>query len=225
MTPQKEDRLRLRFKLEKGENGELEVVSTKRENSSPPHGIGKFAGSAYNILSRAFVDYTLNNSTVLEILHWSRDTLTPDEFLWAALSRFPGAPGSLPSNRQYDKNEFQSLARIVKWRGHVQNGLYPKCYGSYRHGICIYGAGDLPWLLKQKHLFANKFSAWNDDLALQCLENYLRKKELSETIEFSKKNKTYHLPLRQVGRLDSPRSFICPAWENEASESNETKVM
>ena len=36
MTPQKEDRLRLRFKLEKGENGELEVVSTKRENSSPP---------------------------------------------------------------------------------------------------------------------------------------------------------------------------------------------
>ncbi|CAG5094609.1 Oidioi.mRNA.OKI2018_I69.XSR.g13707.t1.cds [Oikopleura dioica] len=180
MSPGKVARLTWHYQLEKGENGKYNVVNTREENPPPPHGIGKYAGSAYNILSRAFVDYTMNNSTVFEIRQWSRDTLTPDEFLWAALSRFPGAPGYLPPNPRYDKNEFQSLARIVKWYDHVLNGLYPRCYGAYRHGICVYGAGDLPWLLEQKHLFANKFSAWNDDLAIQCLEKHLRRKELSE---------------------------------------------
>jgi len=107
MSSGKERRLDNQVQLERNDDGGYSVVETGNENPPPPHGIGKYAGSAYNVLSRAFVDYAMHNETVKEIRQWSRDTLTPDEFLWAALSRFPGAPGYLPPNQQYDKNEFQ----------------------------------------------------------------------------------------------------------------------
>ena len=53
--------------------------------------------------------------------------------------------------------------------------------GSYRHAICVFGIGDLGWLLQQNQLFANKFDDRKDDLVLQCLEDWLNLREREET--------------------------------------------
>ena len=62
-----------------------------------------------------------------------------------------------------------------------QNPPYPKCAGYSRHGICVYGIGDLEWLLDQSHFFGNKFDDKSDDLILQCLENELQIRQMEET--------------------------------------------
>ena len=94
------------------------VVWTGLTNSPPPHGIGKFKGSMYNVLSRDFVDYAVNNETVKEIFEWSQHMFAPEEFLWAALIRFPGAPGYRSSNKELDTGPLQVCqiisARILK---------------------------------------------------------------------------------------------------------------
>lgn len=75
-----------------------------------------------------------------------------------------------------------AIARLVKWsyhEGNMKNGApYPPCTGTYRHAVCVYGAGDLNWILKQKHLFANKFDPQVDDIAIKCMEAFLRYKSI-----------------------------------------------
>ena len=52
--------------------------------------------------------------------------------------------------------------------------------GYYRHAICVFGIGDLGWLLQQNQLFGNKFDDRTDDLVLQCLEDWLKIREREE---------------------------------------------
>ena len=60
----------------------------------------------------------------------------------------------------------------------ISYGLYKETLtGYYRHGICVFGIGDLGWLLRQNQLFANKFDDHKDDLVLQCLEDWLKMRE------------------------------------------------
>uniref|UniRef100_A0A671VJZ8 Uncharacterized protein n=1 Tax=Sparus aurata TaxID=8175 RepID=A0A671VJZ8_SPAAU len=62
--------------------------------------------------------------------------------------------------------------------------VYPECHGNHVREICVYGAGDLPWLLEQHHLFANKFDTDTDPIAVYCLEKYLRQKALPSLVFF-----------------------------------------
>ena len=104
---------------------------------------------------------------------------SPDEFLWATLSRFNGAPGSFPAEDGFYVSDFNSLARIVIWEG---NKNHPECSGRWQRQICILGFNEVGWLLRQKQLFANKFSTNDPDseVAIQCLERALRKMEQLE---------------------------------------------
>ena len=61
-----------------------------------------------------------------------------------------------------------------------QNPPYPECKGYNRHGICVFGIGDLEWLLGQSHFFGNKFDDQTDDLVLQCLEDELQNRQIEE---------------------------------------------
>ncbi|XP_067824233.1 beta-1,3-galactosyl-O-glycosyl-glycoprotein beta-1,6-N-acetylglucosaminyltransferase-like [Heptranchias perlo] len=141
-----------------------------------------FSGSAYIVVSRSFVEHILKDPIVKQLIEWSKDTYSPDEFIWATLQRMPSVPGSEPSHPKYDVSDMRSMARLVKWKyleGDVTKGKpYPLCTGSHRRSVCIYGAGDLNWILQQHHLFANKFDADVDPIALQCLEQYIRQKTL-----------------------------------------------
>ncbi|KAK7912745.1 hypothetical protein WMY93_012956 [Mugilogobius chulae] len=68
-------------------------VKTSAIKLPPPHGIQVFMGSAYFVLSRAFVRYIQSSPVAKDFLAWSADTYSPDEHFWATMVRVPGAPG------------------------------------------------------------------------------------------------------------------------------------
>lgn len=53
--------------------------------------------------------------------------------------------------------------------------------GQYIRDICVYGIGDLPWLIEKESMFANKFETANFPEALDCLELWHRHKVLQHT--------------------------------------------
>ncbi|XP_029446133.1 beta-1,3-galactosyl-O-glycosyl-glycoprotein beta-1,6-N-acetylglucosaminyltransferase 3-like [Rhinatrema bivittatum] len=150
----------------------------------PPISSPVFTGSAYFVVTREFVTYVLENPDVQKLIEWIKDTLIPEEQLWATINRMPGVPGSSPYHDKYELSDMNAIARLMKWDGlggNIDKGAaYPSCTGIFRRSICINGAGDLHWMLQQHHLFANKFDPTVDDYAIQCLEEYLRHKALNE---------------------------------------------
>ncbi|XP_044049771.1 beta-1,3-galactosyl-O-glycosyl-glycoprotein beta-1,6-N-acetylglucosaminyltransferase 3 [Siniperca chuatsi] len=158
------------------------VIRTNVRKSPPPISSPMFSGNAYFVVTRAFVKHVMQDREVQKFLEWEKDTYSPDEHLWATLQRMPSVPGSVPANIKYDESDMQALARVVKWSylaGDMKNGApYYPCAGAYRRSVCVYGAGDLPWLLRQHHLFANKFDPEVDDIAIRCMESVLRFKAL-----------------------------------------------
>ncbi|XP_070686607.1 beta-1,3-galactosyl-O-glycosyl-glycoprotein beta-1,6-N-acetylglucosaminyltransferase 3 [Pempheris klunzingeri] len=158
------------------------VVMTDVRKSPPPISSPMFSGNAYFVVTRAFVKHVMQDREVQELLEWEKDTYSPDEHLWATLQRMPSVPGSVPAHIKYDSSDMQARARVVKWSflaGDMKNGApYYPCTGSYRRAVCVYGAGDLKWLLGRHHLLANKFDPGVDDVAIRCLESVLRFKAL-----------------------------------------------
>ncbi|XP_075061329.1 beta-1,3-galactosyl-O-glycosyl-glycoprotein beta-1,6-N-acetylglucosaminyltransferase 3-like [Mixophyes fleayi] len=156
------------------------VIRTTFQKSLPPIIIPMFSGNAYFVVTRGFVKHIFENPQVQKFLQWEKDTYSPDEHFWATLNRMPEVPDAIPHNEKYDTSDMNSIARLEKWKyyeGDVSKGAsYPPCTGIHQHFICIYGSGDLHWLLKNHHLFANKFDPTVDDTVIQCLEEYLRYK-------------------------------------------------
>lgn len=158
------------------------VRRTDVKKSPPPIKSPMFSGSAYFVLSREFVEHFFESKEVEEFTEWEKDTYSPDEHMWATLQRMPSVPGSNPPNSKYDHSDMNAIARLVKWsylEGDLKNGApYPPCAGIHRRAVCVYGAGDLRWIVRQKQLFANKFDPEVDDVAIKCLEAYLRYKAI-----------------------------------------------
>lgn len=158
------------------------VINTYVKKSPPPISSPMFSGNAYFVVTRAFVKHLIEDRDIQKFLEWEKDTYSPDEHLWATLQRMPSVPGSVPANIKYDMSDMQALARVVKWsylEGDVRNGApYYPCTGAHRRSVCVYGLGDLQWVLSQPHLLANKFDPEVDDTAIRCVELYLRYKAL-----------------------------------------------
>ncbi|XP_069078206.1 beta-1,3-galactosyl-O-glycosyl-glycoprotein beta-1,6-N-acetylglucosaminyltransferase 3-like [Pleurodeles waltl] len=177
-TPEhKKKRWQLRHELK-----DSNIVNMQTEKSPPPINSPMFSGNAYFVVSRDFVKAVFEEPVVKELVEWEKDTYSPDEHLWATLHRMPEMPGSRPYNEKYELSDMNALARLVKWHymeGDVRKGApYPPCTGTHRRSVCVYGAGDLSWMLQQHHLMANKFDPLVDNTAIQCLEEYLRHKTL-----------------------------------------------
>ncbi|XP_026775062.1 beta-1,3-galactosyl-O-glycosyl-glycoprotein beta-1,6-N-acetylglucosaminyltransferase 3 [Pangasianodon hypophthalmus] len=158
------------------------VTRTGIRKTPPPIDIPMFSGNAYFVVTREFVEHIFESPEIQNFMEWEKDTYSPDEHMWATLQRMHSVPGSNPHNEKYDESDMVAIARLVKWiyhEGNMKDGApYPPCTGSYRHAVCVYGAGDLNWILKQKHLFANKFDPGVDDIAIKCLEAFLRYKAI-----------------------------------------------
>nr|AAP76324.1 mucus-type core 2 beta-1,6-N-acetylglucosaminyltransferase [Bos taurus]AAP76326.1 mucus-type core 2 beta-1,6-N-acetylglucosaminyltransferase [Bos taurus] len=158
---------------------------TSKMKDPPPDNLPMFTGNAYFVASRAFVQHVLENPKSQRLIEWVKDTYSPDEHLWATLQRAPWMPGSVPYHPKYHISDMTAIARLVKWQGHegdVSMGApYAPCSGIHQRAICIYGAGDLHWILQNHHLLANKFDPRVDDNVLQCLEEYLRHKAIYGT--------------------------------------------
>ncbi|XP_067292534.1 beta-1,3-galactosyl-O-glycosyl-glycoprotein beta-1,6-N-acetylglucosaminyltransferase 3-like [Pseudorasbora parva] len=158
------------------------VTRTDVRKSPPPIKSPMFSGNAYFVVSREFVEYIFKSKEIQDFMEWEKDTFSPDEHMWATLQRIPSVPGSNPPNRKYEQSDMNSIARLVKWsyhEGDLNKGApYPPCTGTHRRAVCVYGAGDLQWIVKQHHLLANKFDPEVDDLAIKCMEAFLRYKAL-----------------------------------------------
>ena len=154
-----------------------------RKKKSFPLGINfpLFAGSAYNVFTRQFINWTVTSQVSLDTINWSRDTYSPDEFLWATYARFDRTPNSIPPGTGFDASAANTLARIVKWSAFAGRD-YPDCTGLWQRDVCIYGYNEVGWLLQRTQLFANKFSIDqpSSKVAIQCMEKTLRKMEQLE---------------------------------------------
>ncbi|XP_032078948.1 N-acetyllactosaminide beta-1,6-N-acetylglucosaminyl-transferase [Thamnophis elegans] len=139
----------------------------------PPHNLTIYFGSAYIALTRPFVEFLFNDSRAIDLLQWSKDTYSPDEHFWVTLNRIPGVPGAMP-NATWEGN-----LRAVKWSDAERT--HGGCHGRYVRSICVYGTGDLPWLLKSQNLFANKFELKTYPPTVECLELKLRERVLNES--------------------------------------------
>ncbi|XP_021116331.1 N-acetyllactosaminide beta-1,6-N-acetylglucosaminyl-transferase isoform X3 [Heterocephalus glaber] len=149
------------------------VIRTPALKDPPPHNLTVYFGSAYVALSREFASFVLRDPRAVDLLQWSKDTFSPDEHFWVTLNRIPGVPGSMP-NASWTGN-----LRAVKWID--MEDKHGGCHGHYVHGICIYGNGDLKWLMDSPSLFANKFELNTYPLTVECLELRLRERALNQS--------------------------------------------
>lgn len=161
------------------------IQGTGKSKEAPPFNLPILSGNAYIVVSRGYIRSVLEDKRVQVLIEWAKDTYSPDEFLWATIQRIPGVPGSTRPNAKYDMTDLNAIARLVKWQGHegpdrLPDAVYPECHGRHVRGICVYGVGDLRWVLDQHHLFANKFDTKIDPVVIYCLEKYLRRKALAE---------------------------------------------
>ena len=62
------------------------IIHTKKAKEEPPSSLTITKGNAYNVFSRAFIEFALDDPDAKELLDWSADTLTPDEHYWATLN-------------------------------------------------------------------------------------------------------------------------------------------
>ncbi|XP_017551903.1 beta-1,3-galactosyl-O-glycosyl-glycoprotein beta-1,6-N-acetylglucosaminyltransferase-like [Pygocentrus nattereri] len=156
------------------------IQITDQDKMPPPHGIKLFSGGAYFVVSRAFVHYVFEDPKAQDLMSWSTDTFSPDEFIWATLQRIPGVPGFIRAHSKFDVTDMFSISRLIKWVYHEgsYDAVYPPCQGIHVRAVCVYGVGDLQWMLEQNHLFANKFDVDFDPIAMRCLGKHLRHKAL-----------------------------------------------
>lgn len=173
--PNKVHRWKKRYRVKNGR-----IQATNQVKNPPPFGIKIFTGGAYIVVSRDFVRYVLEDPKAQMLISWLKDTYSPDEFIWATMQRMPGVPGFLRPHNKFDVTDIYSIPRAIKWAGHegAYNAMYPACRGIHVRDVCVYGVGDLPWIIEQHHLFGNKFDTDFDPVAIRCLEKYLRHKAL-----------------------------------------------
>ncbi|XP_015268276.1 PREDICTED: N-acetyllactosaminide beta-1,6-N-acetylglucosaminyl-transferase isoform X2 [Gekko japonicus] len=149
------------------------MLGTFLRKTPPPHDLPIYFGSAYIAVAREFVDFVLKDPRAVDLLEWSKDTYSPDEHFWVTLNRIPGVPGSMPNA------SWEGDLRAIKWSD--MTDLHGGCHGHYVRNICIYGTGDLRWLLNSKSLFANKFELETYPPTVECLELVLRERALNQS--------------------------------------------
>ncbi|XP_061585998.1 beta-1,3-galactosyl-O-glycosyl-glycoprotein beta-1,6-N-acetylglucosaminyltransferase-like [Cololabis saira] len=159
------------------------IKNTGKVKDPPPFDLPIMSGSAYIVVSRGYIRSVLEDGKIQSLIEWFKDTYSPDENIWATIQRVPGVPGSRWPHRKHDMTDMNAFARLVKWDSHEgsqdsMNAVYPACQGHHMRNICVYGTGDLQWLIEQHHFFANKFDTDIDPIAVYCLEKYLRKKAI-----------------------------------------------
>lgn len=139
----------------------------------PPHNLQIYFGTAYYALTREFVDFVLTNQIAKDLLEWSKDTFSPDEHYFVTLNHVKEAPGSRVNGG------WEGAIRAIKWRDQ-EGKAHDGCKGHYVRDICVYGMGDLPWIIERSSMFANKFEINTFPEALDCLEKWHRNKVLNQ---------------------------------------------
>jgi len=74
---------------------------TSRLKTKPPHNFLIAKGSSHVALSRAFVDFALNDPRAMDLLEWMKDIRAPDEHFFPTLNHNPllKVPGAYKGQR------------------------------------------------------------------------------------------------------------------------------
>ncbi|CAI9725166.1 beta-1,3-galactosyl-O-glycosyl-glycoprotein beta-1,6-N-acetylglucosaminyltransferase-like [Octopus vulgaris] len=162
---------RVKYKIKINEKS----LSKTNESKLPlKYQIQLYKGSAYGMFSRDFVEFVLEDDVAMTIFNWLNDTSSPEENIWSTLNSLEFAPGGSGGVEiRHDKHNFVSKAVIWDWDP-------VKCSGKSKHSVCIYSIGDLPWLTSCPQIVANKFDEDTDSIVLDCLEEWLTNRRLSQ---------------------------------------------
>lgn len=155
--------------------GGLRRTSTPKTFMFPDFPIRK--GSAYGAFTRGFVASLFDDNVARAMLRWFNDTYAPEENVWATINALPWIPGGYSLEVRHELN--QHASRAVAWRWDEY-----RCKGKYLRSVCILTSGDLPWLLKQPQLVANKFKTNWDQRVLDCLEQIIFRRAKSRGVSF-----------------------------------------
>lgn len=164
----------------KGEGKSARIAVQGDPKPPAPHNITIVKGSAFGIFSRAYVDFAMNDKRAVDLLEWSKDTYSPDEFFWSTLQHIKHNPHlKTPGGYLGVGEEKPWLAVYAAWGRASVDPCYSK--KSVR-GVCIFGVADLLQLTKRHELFANKFYLNFQPAALDCLEYWMQNK-VDKTID------------------------------------------
>ncbi|XP_015335342.1 beta-1,3-galactosyl-O-glycosyl-glycoprotein beta-1,6-N-acetylglucosaminyltransferase 7 [Marmota marmota marmota] len=153
--------------------GNVHVSPNKKFKHKPPHNLTIYFGSAYYILTRKFVEFILTDIRAKDMLQWSKHIHNPEQHYWVTLNQLKDAPGAAPDAG------WEGNIRAMKRRAE-EGSVHDGCRGHYIQDTCVYGLGDLPWIIKSPSLFANKFEPSSDPLVVTCLERRHRLQTLRQ---------------------------------------------
>ncbi|XP_036915724.1 beta-1,3-galactosyl-O-glycosyl-glycoprotein beta-1,6-N-acetylglucosaminyltransferase 7-like [Sturnira hondurensis] len=139
----------------------------------PPHNLTIYFGSAYYVLTRAFVQFVLTDTRAKDMLQWSRALQSPECHYWVTLNRLEDAPGATPNAG------WEGSVRATKRRG-KEGDAHNGCTGCANQDSGVYGPADLPRLVRSPSLFASKFESSTEPLVLACLERWQRRRALQQ---------------------------------------------
>ncbi|XP_058542018.1 beta-1,3-galactosyl-O-glycosyl-glycoprotein beta-1,6-N-acetylglucosaminyltransferase 7-like isoform X4 [Neofelis nebulosa] len=159
-------------RLEFTPEGSIYGSPNRRFKDEPPHNLTIYFGSAYYVLTRKFVEFVLTDIRAKDLLQWSRDVQSPEQHYWVTLNRLKDAPGATPDA------VWEGDIRAIKWRNE-EGSVHDGCKGRYVHESCVYGPGDLPWIIRSPSLFASKVDS-TDPLVVTCLERRHRLQALRQ---------------------------------------------
>ncbi|ESO06720.1 hypothetical protein HELRODRAFT_106314 [Helobdella robusta] len=170
--------------------------------STPPHNVTLYTGTNQVIISRKFAVYFLYSKISLDLIEWFSDTLVPDEYIWPTLNHNPHlqVPGGYKGNP--DTKPF--ISRLTLWKPILP--ISPRladwdCKGMFIRNICIFGVGDLTWIVKHPQLFVNKFHSDYQWLSLECMEELVFNKTKNYLLQYGKK-KSQNSDKNSVGAYD-----------------------
>ena len=152
-----------KFHVEKGK-----LVNTTIPKAPPTFKAEIRKGSQYSAFTKAFVEAWVTGRLQMPLVDFLKDAQFPEEELWATMNQLPGIPGGYPFKVEHNPGN-QHISRTVAWQWYDKY----KCRGDYVREVCIFTRADLPWLLQQPNLFANKFRWDMDPQSVACLEAVL----------------------------------------------------
>ena len=160
------NRERFTHKFRVNEEGVYENTGEEKEPPTFKAEIRK--GRQYSAFSRDFVMYVLYDDFPRSVLDYFKDTLESEESVWGTINQLPGVPGGYPVHVQHTPNN-EHVSRTIAWE--LEDSY--QCQGKYVRQVCVFSLGDIPWLLQQPNLFANKFYGEEDWRPVACLEAVL----------------------------------------------------
>ena len=83
------------------DNAGHKLIRAGSPKDNVPNEVELFSGSAYIIATREFIYWTMRSEIPENLIKWSQDTFSPDEMIWATLTRIQEAPGMILEHRPY----------------------------------------------------------------------------------------------------------------------------